>query len=115
MSVKKYPQRTITVDGEQISYHKVDHDQNGNPRYVVHFLALGIKPADYGHIPGIKKYRAKWFGGGVVFKSYNLEDDLRWHIQHVKEFYSKQIEKSQKEMIQLRQEHIRKEAPWILS
>lgn len=115
MTNKKYPEQVIKVDGEEIRYHRIDNDMNGNPRYVVHFLSLGIEPADYGYIPGIKKYRAKWFGGGVVIQSYSLADDLRWHIQHVKEFYSKQIEKSQKEMIQLRQEHLRKEAPWILS
>jgi hypothetical protein len=25
---------------------------------------------------GGKKYRAKWFGGGVVFQSYSIKDDL---------------------------------------
>lgn len=77
----------IEVDGEEIAFHRIDHDLNGNPRYVVHFLALGVKLADYGKIKGLTKYRAKWFGGGYVIQSYNLEDDLRYIIQLVKNYY----------------------------
>jgi hypothetical protein len=77
----------IYVDGREIPYHKVENDVNGNPRYVVHFLSLGVKPADYGKIKGLKIYRAKWFGGGYVIQSYNLEDDLRYLIQLVKSYY----------------------------
>jgi hypothetical protein len=90
MSLKKYPENHITVDGESIAYHQVDHDYNGNPRYVVHYLSLGVELNDYGRVPGLKKYRAKWFGGGYVFQSYNLESDLRWALHQVKRFYERQ-------------------------
>jgi hypothetical protein len=89
MSNAKYPKKYITLDGEEIGYHKINYDVNGNARYVVHFLSLGIKLADYGRIPKLTKYRAKWFGGGIVFQSYNLESDLRWHLNQVKEYYAK--------------------------
>jgi hypothetical protein len=79
----------INVDGEEIAYYRIDNDLNGNPRYVVHFYALGVKLADYGRIAGLTKYRAKWFGGGYVFQSYNLENDLRYYIKLVKDYYSK--------------------------
>lgn len=88
MSIKKFPEQIITVDGVDIPYHKVDHDMNGNPRYVVHFLSLDVELKDYGRIAGLKKYRAKWFGGGYVIQSHNLREDLRWAINHVKEYYA---------------------------
>ena len=90
MTSKKYPEEIITVDGVAIPYHKVDADANGNPRYVVHFLSVGVEPADYGRIPGLTKYRAKWFGGGIIIQSYKLDDDIRWTMEQVKTYYKKQ-------------------------
>lgn len=89
MAVTKDMKKThyIKVNGEEIAYYKVDHDYYGNPRYVVHFLELGIELKDYGKIPGLKKYRAKWFGGGYVIQSYNLEQDLEWALEQVKKYY----------------------------
>ena len=63
---------------------QIDNDINGNCRYVVHYLAVPFreqmpnetfrahqlahiehsKSALYG-----KKYRASWFGGGIVFQA----------------------------------------------
>lgn len=89
MSVKKYPEQFITVNGEEIPYHKINHDVNGNPRYIVHFRSLGVELKDYGKIPGLTKYRAKWFGGGYVLEScYNLKEDLKWSMEQVKKYYS---------------------------
>jgi hypothetical protein len=78
----------ITVDGEEIAYNKIDNDYYGNPRYVVHFLSLGVKTSDYGKIKGLTKYRAKWYGGGYVIQSYNLETDLRYYLKLVKGYYN---------------------------
>ena len=67
---------------------RIKNDTNGNPRYVVHFMDLGIKLSDYDNINklyGFKKYRAGWFGGGVVFQSYNIEDTLNFALDKVKE------------------------------
>ena len=67
---------------EDYPVYQIDCDINGNCRYVIHFLAIPFrdrhdgetfldyifaheeyaKKALYG-----KKYRAKWFGGGIVF------------------------------------------------
>jgi hypothetical protein len=30
-----------------------------------------------------KKYRAKWFGGGIVISSYNLESDLEYLFDNI--------------------------------
>lgn len=75
------------VNGQEIPYHKIDHDINGNPRRVVHFLDLGVELDDYGKIPGLEKYRAKWFGGGYVFQSYNIQEDLNHMLNKVKNYY----------------------------
>jgi hypothetical protein len=78
------------VNGEEIPYHKIYNDVNGNPRRVVHFTDLGVKLDDYGKIPGLSKYRAKWFGGGYVLEScYNVQEDLKWTLEKVEEYYKK--------------------------
>ena len=77
-----------TVQGKEIEVFRIPNDNNGNPRYVVHFLDLNIKLSDYDNINklyGFKKYRAQWFGGGVVFQSYNIEDTLNFALDKVKE------------------------------
>lgn len=77
----------VTVNNEEIGYNDIGYDVNGNRRYVVHFLALDVRPGDYGKIPGLTKYRAKWYGGGYVFQSVNLSFDLNWMQQQVKDYY----------------------------
>lgn len=67
--------------------HRIDNDVNGNPRYVTHFLNLGVQLDDYGKVPGLEKYRAKWFGGGYVFQSYNVQDDLEYYLDKVNDYY----------------------------
>lgn len=79
---------THTVQGKEIEVFRIPNDVNGNPRYVVDFYDLGIGLWDYDNINklyGFCKYRAKWFGGGVVFQSYNIEDTLEWALDKVKE------------------------------
>lgn len=70
------------------NFIRTTNDVNGNPRYVVHFLAfialndnssieekytLAVKRAK---LFGGKKYHNKKYGGGVVFQSYNLPHDI---------------------------------------
>lgn len=79
---------THTVQGKEIEVFRIPNDVNGNPRYVVNFRDLGIGLWDYDNINklyGFNKYRAKWFGGGVVFQSYNIEDTLNFALDKVKE------------------------------
>lgn len=89
MSKAKYfvSEKQVKVNGEDITVTRIVNDRNGNPRYVVHFLALGAE--DYDNIPGLKKYRAKWYGGGYVFSSYHVEEDLQFLMKRVKEYYNK--------------------------
>lgn len=84
-----------------ISWTRVKHDSNGNPRYVCHFLDLlteGEKNAtgeDWIDIStkyaialhrarqiGGRKFHNKQYGGGIVFQSYNLED-TESHIRDI--------------------------------
>lgn len=74
------------------NFTRVDSDLYGNPRYVLHFTNL-VTPKDiresqlnnfYFIVPlydlackrankiGGRKYRAKHYGGGIVFQSYSL-------------------------------------------
>ena len=72
------------------NFTQINNDVNGNPRYVIHFLALIPKNIDnvlnlsidgkYNFALSIakkiggKKYHNKKFGGGIVFQSYNLQN-----------------------------------------
>lgn len=79
-------EETVTVNRNEITAFRIENDNNGNPRYVVHFNDLGISLWDYDEINklyGFKKYTAKWFGGGVVFQSYNIEETINWAIDTV--------------------------------
>lgn len=79
----------------ELDLWRIDSDENGNPRYVIHYASVPY-PEEYeckdtadflwwqnAHIAHAvsalygKRYRAKWFGGGVVFSTYNLKDTLR--------------------------------------
>ena len=86
---KNYVYKEITtVQGKEIEVFRIPNDTNGNPRYVVHFRDLGIGLWDYDNINklyGFNKYRAKWFGGGVVFQSYNIKDTLNYALDKVEE------------------------------
>lgn len=68
-----------------INFTKINHDINGNPRYVCHFLNLLTKEEkqtgkDKYEIAlkrakriGGKKYHTKTYGGGIVFQSFNIQ------------------------------------------
>lgn len=85
---------TVKLNNEELKVYRINADVNGNPRYVVHFLDLGVYINDYGKIPGLTKYRAKWFGGGYVFHSYNVQDDLEYMKGKVREYYQTHAERA---------------------
>ena len=70
------------INGESVEVFSVDSDANGNPRYVIHWM--NVPGADtfaearmaMGATLGGREYRAKWFGGGIVFSSYSVSDEL---------------------------------------
>ena len=92
-------EKTFKIGELEITAYKVTHDTNGNPRWVVHFLdlltgeeqaqirdnAAPFKSVESLHNAALakarkahgQKYRAKWFGGGIVFQSYYIESDLK--------------------------------------
>lgn len=72
---------------------RVNNDINGNPRYVIHFLALltdaekdyngltldsrySVAIARAKKLFGGKKFHNRQYGGGIVFQSYNVEVEL---------------------------------------
>ena len=72
----------------EINFKRIDNDFNDNPRYVCHFLNFIIDD-DYlftsldkfysiackrANKLGGKKFHNKKYGGGIVFKSYNIND-----------------------------------------
>ena len=58
-------------------FYKTSHDVNGNPRYVLHFLALADTYEEaliIGKKAFGKKFHNKQFGGGIVFQTYSLSN-----------------------------------------
>ena len=77
--MSKYYSNTHKINGNEINVWRINNCINGNPRYVIHFLDLADtyeKAIKKIHEIGGRKYTAKWFGGGVVFSSYNIREDL---------------------------------------
>lgn len=72
-----YHDETIkTEKGNAYTFTRIDSDVNGNPRYIVHWLNLGLE--DYASTKatrqaGLTKYRGKRYGGGFVCQSYSLQ------------------------------------------
>ena len=86
----------VNIDGENYEVFRIKNDSNGNPRYVIHFIQFDIASEDYDNINklyGFTKYRAKWFGGGIVFQSYNVESDLKYMIEKVNTVNEKEVKK----------------------
>ena len=70
-----------------MEFKRINNDINGNPRYVVHFLAfLGTETGSIleryqialkkSRSLGGKAYKGKDFGGGIVIQSYNIQDTI---------------------------------------
>jgi len=70
----------MTEAKNPITFHRTTNDVNGNPRYIVHFLAFA---SDYNEAlalarkVGARVYRGKSFGGGFVLQSYSLPATMR--------------------------------------
>ena len=86
-------------------WYRLENDMNGNPRVMTHFLNLvspdQLREADRmsandasasinileqwakDTVRG-KKYRAKWFGGGIVWQSYLNDEQINNLIDGIK-------------------------------
>jgi hypothetical protein len=81
---------------ETLNFTRVASDSNGNPRYVVHFLALNTRDeldrngdnwipvstkyaiaTKRANTIGGRKFHNKQYGGGIVFQSYSLEYEMQ--------------------------------------
>ena len=75
----------------RFDWTRTSSDGNGNPRYVLHFLALvrdiaeGVGLHEQYRIAvkrankmGGRKFHNKQYGGGIVFQSWNLERTERY-------------------------------------
>ena len=78
-------QISVTLsNNESINVTRVNDDMYGNPRYVIHFLDIASTYSEALRISrniGGKMYTAKWYGGGIVFQSYALKDDLEYLME----------------------------------
>ena len=66
-------------NGKTVTVHQVNNDRYGNPRYVIHYLEVADTYSEALALIrriGGKMYTAKWYGGGLVFSTYNLEHKL---------------------------------------
>lgn len=81
-TTKTLTETTITTtNGTVYSFARINNDVNGNPRYVVHFLDLGLNGHESTPVTksvGLKKWQSnKLYGGGFIFQSYNLHDSAK--------------------------------------
>lgn len=81
---------TVKVKGEEVKIYRANNDVNGNPRFVIHFLDLGLKEYEATNATrkaGIRKYKGKDFGGGFWF--YNstgrLQTMVDWIVEKLEE------------------------------
>lgn len=81
-----------------MEFTRINNDVNGNPRYVVHFLALLTEEESSNYDISVsdkyriackrankldgRKYNNKSYGGGIVFSTYNL-NGLIDHIRDI--------------------------------
>lgn len=78
-----YPQTSLEDDARDIEsrMEQVDNDINGNPRYVLHFLAFARDYAtakDIANSLGWSVYRAKSHGGCFVGQSYSTKEEAHY-------------------------------------
>lgn len=67
-------------------FTRVNNCVNGNPRYVLHYLALShnyYTAVALAHECGGKAYKGKDYGGGIVFSTYSLPDLIKG-LEHSK-------------------------------
>ena len=71
---------TVTLkNGKQVTVNQVTNDPYGNPRFVIHYLEVAATYSEALALIrkiGGKMYTAKWYGGGLVFSTYNIENKL---------------------------------------
>lgn len=63
---------------------RVSNDANGNPRYVISWLALGLpayQATSLTRKAGLRKHQTREFGGGFAFQSYHLKDSLEFILE----------------------------------
>ena len=91
----------IPAAPEELTFTRVPSDACGNPRYVVHFLALNTREeldragpdwigihekyrlaCKRANSIGGRRYHTKRYGGGIVFQSYSI-DETAAHISRV--------------------------------
>ena len=69
----------VEYRGDQIPVYRYTSDINGNPRYIVHYLAIGLPD----HVAtaatrraGFRIFHGRAFGGGFIFQSYYPQGDM---------------------------------------
>lgn len=77
--MRKIEIKVTLSNGKNVTVHQVNNDSFGNPRYVIHYLEIADTYSEALAIIrkiGGKMYTAKWYGGGLVFSTYTLENTL---------------------------------------
>ena len=77
--MRKIEIKVTLSNSKNVTVHQVNNDSFGNPRYVIHYLEIADTYSEALAIIrkiGGKMYTAKWYGGGLVFSTYTLENTL---------------------------------------
>lgn len=82
MKNKIISQKTI----EGFTFYRIDNDSLNNPRYIVHVMNLISGKSKESMLDQIdqayqrakkiggKKFKSSYFGGGIVFQSFNIKE-----------------------------------------
>lgn len=74
----KLKTKTKTKMKTQYNWTRIQSDYNGNPRYVVSWLAFKTKTYEealkLARTIGGRKFHNRQYGGGIAFKSFNLSE-----------------------------------------
>ena len=74
-------------DNWNIEVFRANNDYYGNPRYIVHYLDLGLsdwKSSKLTRSVGLKLYRGKDFGGGFIFQDHSGGYKIRWIMEELR-------------------------------
>ena len=72
--------KKFTDLSKEISFYRMNSDTYGNPRYACHWLEFNTNTYEEAIYKakkiGGRKFHNKQFGGGIIFQSYNLIDEV---------------------------------------
>jgi len=78
----------FSVNGQDYPVYCFGNDFNGNPRYIVHYLDIGLADhvaSEKTRAAGLRLFHGRAFGGGFTFTSYDVKSELAFILKKLSE------------------------------